>query len=36
MEEILEANGLGTLEELREEDIFERTNWRRVLARLIG
>ncbi len=26
VEEILEANGLGTLEEVREEESFERTN----------
>ena len=34
--EILASNGIANIEELREEDAFERTNWKRVLTQLTG
>ncbi len=36
VEEIIESSGLGTIDELRNDDAFERQNWRQVLTHLTG
>ncbi len=36
VEEIIESSGLGTIGELRNDDAFERQNWRQVLTHLTG